>query len=178
MAEIPVERKGGIPWWVWALLAAILIALAIWWIAADDDVETAEPVAVEAVEPLAPGPVAPVAGEADMTIASILASPGQFVGRDDFQAEVAVPEVPTDRGFWVEDQGQRLFAVIVDEPREVPLDINSGQRLRVTQGMVRDATFLPQLPGASIDDATRRIIESQNVFLVVDEENIEILSRP
>jgi hypothetical protein len=27
MAEIPVERKGGVPWWVWLLGALLLLAL-------------------------------------------------------------------------------------------------------------------------------------------------------
>lgn len=52
MAEIPVERKsGGMPWWVWALLAAILVALLIWWATDTDDRSQVEPVGVEAVEP-------------------------------------------------------------------------------------------------------------------------------
>lgn len=51
MAEIPVERKeGGIPWWVWLVLAAIVAALLIWWATDNDEAQT-EPVGVEAVEP-------------------------------------------------------------------------------------------------------------------------------
>lgn len=37
MAEIPVQKKGGIPWWVWLLLAALAIVLLIWWMTDDDD---------------------------------------------------------------------------------------------------------------------------------------------
>ena len=41
MAEIPVEKKSSMTW-LWLLLAAILAALLIWWITADED--DAEPV--------------------------------------------------------------------------------------------------------------------------------------
>ncbi|MGB3795193.1 MAG: hypothetical protein WA957_02710, partial [Alteraurantiacibacter sp.] len=47
MAEIPVEKKSGVPGWLWLLLALILLALAIWWFAsqADEPDETPEAVA-------------------------------------------------------------------------------------------------------------------------------------
>lgn len=42
-------------------------------------------------------------------------------------------EVPSDHGFWIENQGQRLFAAISDEPRESRKDINPGQKLAITE---------------------------------------------
>ena len=183
MAEIPVEKKSSMAW-LWVLLAIILAALLLWWILGDDEeVEPIEPApATEVVGVQTPGPdpitpPEPVAMEPGVSIANILASPSQFIGRSDFQAEVTVPEVPTDRGFWIEDQGKRLFAVIIDNGAEQPKDINPGQQLRIREGMIRDATFISQLPGAPIDPDTRRILENQDVFLVVSERNIEILSR-
>lgn len=193
MAEIPVERVGSSKWWLWLLLALLLIGLLLWWVLDDDDeAAVVEPVAVvtdvgtapapEIVGAQTPGadpvtPPEPVAMEQGVSIANILGSPSQYIGRNDFQAEVAVPEVPTDRGFWIEDQGNRMFALIIDNPQEVPKDINPGQRLRVTEGMIRDATFIGQIPGKPIDQDTRRILQQQDAFLIVDEENIEILSR-
>ena len=44
MAEIPVEKKSSMTW-LWLLLAAILAALLIWWITADED--DADPVLAE-----------------------------------------------------------------------------------------------------------------------------------
>ncbi|MEW9853714.1 hypothetical protein [Novosphingobium sp. M1R2S20] len=170
--------------WLWVLLALIALALVIWWIAgsneneelANNEIVGAEPVAVAPVDPVAPA--SPNAGEGAFTIASILETPATYIGRDDFQADVAVPEVPTDRGFWVEHEGRRMFAIIIDAPREVPKDINAGQQLRVRNGMVRDATFLSDLPGKALDADTRRIANEQDAFLVVDEDDIEIMSRP
>ena len=176
MAEIPVEKKSSKAW-LWILLALILLALLIWWATDNDDDEVANEVVGEqtiGADPVTPPE--PVAMESGVTIADILGNPTEYVGRNDFQSEVSVGEVPTDRGFWVEDQGQRLFALIIDQPLEVPMDINSGQQLRITEGMVRDATFLSELPGVEIDADTRRIIEGQDAYLVVNEENVEILS--
>jgi hypothetical protein len=174
MAEIPVERKRNLAW-LWIVLALLLIGALIWWATARDGREVATvPVDTEArLEPAA----APVAGAGAATIANILASPAAYVGRDDFSGEFDVPDVPTDRGFWVEDEGQRLFALIIDEPREVPKDINPGQRLRISQGMIRDRNFLSQMPGRQLKPDTQQIIQEQDAYLVVDEDNIEILSR-
>lgn len=176
MAEIPVERKRNLTW-LWVLLPLLLVAALIWWATADDEGVVTEPVGTEAGTGAVAGQE-PVGNTArDVTIANILASPGAFVGRDDFSGEVDVPEVPTDRGFWVEDQGQRLFALIIDEPREVPKDINAGQRIRISRGMIRDKTFLAEMPGRPLKADTQRIIQEQDVYLVVDEDNLEILSR-
>ena len=67
-------------------------------------------------------------------------------------------------------------AVLVDNPQEVPIDINPGQRLRIREGVLCDATYLQQIPGEALDPDTKRLIEEQQVFLVVQEEAIEILS--
>ena len=40
-------------------------------------------------------------------------------------AEVRVAEVPTGRGFWIEDQGVRLYTLIVDRPGSEPVDIRT-----------------------------------------------------
>ena len=184
------------------MLALLLIGLLLWWVLGDDDEVAVEPLAAGpvATAPVLETPMEPsvgVAGPRDdlaavgpvpadapepvaqgpMTLAAVLGNPAAYIGRDDFAAEVAVPEVPTDRGFWVQDQGKQLFAILIDNPRERPIDINPGQRLRVKKGMLRDATFVSKIPGEPLDPDTRKILAQQPVYLVVDEENIEILSR-
>lgn len=174
VADINVERKKGMSW-LWWILGLILLALIAWWFlaAGDDDAETAtvvDPAPVTA--PVTPPEVVGQAG--GIAIADILGDPEGNVGQD-FSDEVTVADVPTDRGFWIEDQGARLFAIIIDEPTEDPLDINPGQTLRITEGVLRDTTFLSQIPGTPLDADTERLAEQQAVFLTVDEGNIEIL---
>ena len=84
-------------------------------------------------------------------------------------------EVPTDRGFWVEENGQRMFAIIIDNPAEQPKDINPGQTITITEAVLRDRSFVPQIPGAPLDQDTQNILNTQaEYFLTVDEENIII----
>lgn len=182
MADIDLERKrgGGMGWLGW-LLGLVVLALVVWWIWPDgDDAEFAEVDAVETVEPVTapaapaatPQPAADIPG---VSIGDILGSPDQYLGETFPRAEVTVVEVPTDRGFWIEDEGQRLFAIIIDQPQEQPMDINPGATLRIDEGMLRDRTYLPELPGAPLDAATENLAEQQDIFLVVEEEEITVL---
>lgn len=182
MAEIPVERKTA--WWPWMLLALVLLAALLFWLAtaADDDdsvidttaeLSDASDRATVVNEDL---PTATVA-EASYALSDVVENPTEFIGRDDFRGEVSVPSVPTDRGFWIEADGARLFAVLIDGPREVPVDVNVGQQLRVAKGMLRDATFIADIPGEELEADTLAILEDQDVYLVVHEDDIEITSR-
>ncbi|OBX18040.1 hypothetical protein A9995_13970 [Erythrobacter sp. QSSC1-22B] len=146
-----------------------MIGLLIWWATAGDDeeeliveTEMAEVITTPQVVGTAPG----------ISIGDILGD----LGRDDFRAEVTVPADAemTDRGFWIEDEGERLYVILNDGPMEEPVHINPGQTLRIDQGMLRDRTFFPDLPG-QLDATTENIAEQQPIFLVVDEDNIEIL---
>lgn len=171
MAEIPVTHKSNKSW-LWLLLALLLLALLIWWLLADDDevIDTAAPIAIEQSEPMMAEP----AGV--MTISAILANPQSYYGRDGFTAEVGVAGPLTDRGFWVTDaDGNRMLAIVIDEPREVPIDINAGQRLRISGGTVRNPSDVANIPGVPLDNDTIQIMEGQQAVLVVDESNIEIL---
>jgi PIN domain nuclease of toxin-antitoxin system len=49
-----------------------------------------------------------------------------------------------------------------------------GQRLTIHEGTLRDASFLPQLPGDPLDEVTARTAREQDIFLVVDERQIEV----
>lgn len=171
MAEIPVTQKSSKSW-LWLLLVLLLLALLIWWLLSDDDevIETAEPVAIEQTEPMMTEP----AGV--MTIAAILENPQTYYGRDGFTAEVGVAGPLTDRGFWItDDAGNQMMAIIIDEPREVPIDINAGQRLRITGGTVRNPSEVTNIPGVPLDNDTMQAMQGQPAVLVVDENNIEIL---
>ena len=189
MADIDVERKGGMGW-LWWLLGLIILALLIWWFVAagDDDaeVETVPPVAEQEVGTEAPPPPVPVAQGPFTTVASVLADPAAAAGQPfNAAAPMQVAEVVSDRGFWVEEQGQRLFVVINEgaqtDPQpgtadvqgtqaEMP-DVNQGDRVTITEGMLHSAADLQNLQGP-IDDQTRQVLQGQQVFLVTDGRNI------
>ena len=176
MAEIPVEKKSSMAW-LWILLALLLVALLLWWVLDDDD-EVETPLAPVAEAPITPATTPEMIAEAPgVTIGDVLGNPTAYVGRDDFRAEVAVPTDAemTDRGFWIEDEGERLFAILYDGPMEEPIHINPGQSLRISEAMLRDRTYLPEIRGDALDADTQAIAEAQPIFLVVDEDNIEIL---
>lgn len=177
MADIDVERKSGNRW-IWWVLGLIVLALLLWWLLAgrgDDDADL-EPVTATAVEPITPATTPEVVAAAPgVSIADILGSPDEYLGQNWQDESVNVVEVPTDRGFWIEDQGARMYAILIDNPAEEPLDINPGQQVRITQAVLRDRTYLPQIPGEPLDAQTQQTAEGQPIFLTVDESNIEIL---
>ncbi|HCO45826.1 MAG TPA: hypothetical protein DIT44_04110, partial [Erythrobacter sp.] len=74
--------------------------------------------------------------------------------------------------------GARMFALIIDEPREVEIDINPGQELRISDGMIREGGEVSDVEGVPLDDDTLAVLADQDVFLIVDEDNVEILERP
>lgn len=180
MAEIRMEKKKSGLGWLWILLAILLIALLAWFFLADDDravvsgdANPTETVVMTGTSATATGTAEPAGST---TLATILENPQQWIGRE-YSGTVTVPEVPTDRGFWIEENGTRMFAIIVDEPREVPKDINPGQQIRL-RGTVRDASYIPELPGEPLTAGTENIARNQPVYLVAGEDAIEILERP
>lgn len=177
MAEIPVQKKSHA--WVWVLLALIALALLAWWAFAegDDDAEMVDNdayVVTDPVVPATPGADAEANAQAGLALGAILANPAQYYGQE-YSGEVSVGDELTDRGFWIENNGERMFALIVDQPREVPIDINPGQRLRIDGGTVRNPADPGDIPGVPLDDDTRRILADQDAVLVVNEADIDIL---
>lgn len=180
MAKIDLERKkrGGGGWLV-GLAVLALLALVAWWIWPDTGDDMALDEGPEVVEPVGEGVGAtepPLTGE--LTLSTIAANPQGFVGQT-FSGEVRVVDVPLDRGFWVAptgaqaQQGQRVFALIVDTPQERPFDVQEGQTLRLMNATVRDTTFLPELSGRPLDSRTEQVAREQTAFLVVNEDAIQ-----
>ena len=177
MADIDLEqRRGGGAGWLWGILGLLGILLIAWWAwpGGDDiDLDTLESEPTAEVQPLPEA--APTADQPVLTVVMIGESPATYMGQT-LSAEVTVTEVPTDRGFWIEEDGQRLFAIIIDQPQERPLHVQANTRVRLDRATVRDATYLSELPGAPLDADTEQIARDQEVFLVVDERSIHVVS--
>lgn len=145
MAEIDVERKSSS--WIWWVIGLIILVLIMWaWLAGDDDedaVVTPVTIAAPIEEPTAakPPPPEPIA-QGPLSLADLLGNPGAYIGQgvDLAPDAVRVAAVPSDRGFWVEDGGARVFVIINEPPPpdaneamvNEPLNIQPGQSVRIT----------------------------------------------
>lgn len=174
MPELQLQRREGAPWWAW-LLAVAALALVIWWIV---DLATPDRRAENVV------PQQQVAGERQETVATgdplpvalIVTDPNTYLGQP-VSGEATVTEVVSNRGFWLEENGQRLF-VVIDEPTPETKEINPGQRIRLT-GTLSDANRASGMAGIQALEAdTKSILDQQRAFIVVDERDITILDRP
>ena len=174
MADINVERKGPSIWpWI---IGLIILALLIWALAAlldndDDEVVLDEPVPAVVEEPIAP---APIAGAA-LPVAAILANPASYMGQT-VSGTAMVGSDPTDRGFWIEDQGQRMLVVINEPPNET-ININEGQMVRLTDARVYNSDNMMEIAG-QLDADTRQIAEGEPAVLAVNWTNVDIMERP
>lgn len=177
MADINVERREGANIWPW-IIGLIVLGLLVWALAeafGDDDEVAVEPAPVEAVEPLPPVAAPPAVAAAGLPVAAVLANPASYFGQT-ISGEARVVEVPTDRGFWIEDGGQRMFVVINEPPNET-MDINQGQMVRLNNARVYNETNMDEIAD-QIDADTRRIADGEQAVLAVNHVDVEIMNRP
>lgn len=186
MADIDIERKKKSPLpWILGLLALALLAFLLMQSCGDEEevepavvTDTTTAVTAPVVAPVVP-PVtdtttvgatgaAGAAGAAGW-IGAVLA--GTSAGQS-ASGSGTVPETPSDRGFWIEDNGQRVFAVLA-EPMEQLKDINPGQRVTISNARVLPGSEVSQVP-QDVDADTRRIAEGQQYFLFVPSTAVQI----
>ena len=133
MAEIPVERKDGFPWWL-LLLGALLLGLLLWMFLASDNDDTV---------------VADYDDDATYVASTAVNS---AIDMDDLR----VTQLTGDMSFYAESMdGERHF-IVFDEvptpgtPKEGMLDINVGNIVDI-EGYIRDRNYtLPRTVKATI----------------------------
>lgn len=174
MAEIPVERKSSAKW-LWILLLLLLGALLLWWLLAEDD--KAELVEANTVAVEESADLDSVNATSEMALSSILANPSNYYGMEGYTGEVTIGGPLTDRGFWIENDGARMFAIVIDEPVERRIDINPGATLRLNGGTIREPSTISatDIEGDTLDQDTLDAITGEEVVLVIDEANMEII---
>ena len=129
MAEIPVTKKSGIPWWVWAILAALVLLLLFLFLGGGED-DVAD----------APADAAVVVADADTVtdLTTLERGTAALAGRQVDLDDVRVASMAGDRGFTVTDGAGATVLVVLDEVVPGPdsgddgrVDVNTGQVLDV-----------------------------------------------
>lgn len=189
VADIDIERKKGGGIWPW-ILGLLLLGLLAWGLSRcsgdDADDSAAVPVTDTAVAPsaVAPAPLPPVdpAAPADsatvaagtIPVAQIVANPAQFAGQP-VSGTARVVEVVSDRGFWIEEEGQRMFTIIAEpQAAEGRVNIEAGQTLQLS-GSVKQQGAGAAVP-TNLEEETRRLAEQQPAFLVVHPRDVSVVS--
>lgn len=85
-----------------------------------------------------------------------------------------VPETPSDRGFWIEENGQRVFAILA-EPSEQVRDIDPGQRVTISDARVMRGSEASQVP-PDVDAEARQTAQGQSYFLLVPARSVQIVA--
>jgi hypothetical protein len=167
MAEIPVEKKHGMPGWLIPLLVGLaILAIILFFVLGndDDDIERAD---IETTDTdryaLAAVAVDDVTDDRE----------GLMMGNEVELTNVRVGEVVNDEGFYVSDGNERIFVALDEVPTpqtpgtEGRYDINEGMMINLT-GRLRTADATPA-------GSTIRLPQGTDVYFYA--QRAEVLSR-
>lgn len=107
------------------------------------------------------------AAGAAVPVAQLMTSPHKWEGKT-VSVSGTVAEVVSDRGFWIDDQGQRIFVVLGEKgagtnAAEHAVDVKTGEQVTLTNAHV--FTNVSQVPGGHVEEKARGIIKGQRAFL-------------
>ncbi len=106
-------------------------------------------------------------------LASVFVDPGNFVGVRT-SGTATVGDVVSDRGFWLTDGDNRIFAIVrEDVPQQEMIDINEGQRIELT-GIMMAPGDPDDITGA-LEPETKQLAEQQDSLLLASWRDIQIL---
>lgn len=121
-------------------------------------------------------PMPPPPSETDtveIPVDVIMVTPGPHLGQA-VTGTAEVAEVPFDRGFWIEKNGQRMFAMIAQSPdMEQAVNVEPGQTLRLA-GVIYSSDLASRISG-EVDPEAMNAIADQPAFLLVDARNIVVV---
>ena len=178
MAEIPIEKKsgGGIPGWVWLLIALLIAGILLWVFTGDDDRDERVAETPVATQPMDTAQVGSAGGtDGPITDLGMLMTGGEeMVGRQVQLTNVPAGDVPTDAGFWITGENNAREYVVINEvrtpntPIEGKVDVNPGDRVDIV-GTVRSAAAgAPEgaaipAPTAPLPEGIGHYIEAERV---------------
>ena len=194
MANIPVKKKSGFPWWI-ALLALVVVAGLIW-LFMEQAPEAEDALATDDTEQLDGQAVATADVDADveagpLVMTGMLYDPADetLVGREVEVSDLRVVNVLGDVTFTVAAEGDPANTALVVLDQEMTpgaegvegrYDINAGQTVALF-GSIQELTASDvssldlQAPGADSFSAGDRYIRAQRVEISgADLENVEV----
>lgn len=109
-----------------------------------------------------------------IAVTKVYAAPVDFVGAT-VVGKAKATKVISDRGFWVNHNGEKIFAVVrEDVPSHEMIDIDKGQRLKFG-GVLVDGDNWEQVAG-NLEPQTKKTLKEQPYFIAVHWDNIEIMN--
>lgn len=152
----------------------------------DEKVQPAPPGATVEAPPVAatPAPIEPVAASDAATqgaagapadagripVVAILADPSAYTGRQ-VSGTVRVADVPTPRGFWIEDGGRHMLVLLDRASGAQGAPISQGQTIRLT-GTVQDGTAAAS---GTLDPEARQLLGTQRAYLLVAPRDVSVM---
>ncbi len=178
MAEIAIEKKSqGTSWWLWLLLALIVIGGLIWYFAARDRDSSTETRNRSDTTATNSGTIT------DMSVLYNVSNPSDYVGRTVSSAPVRVLSVTGDRTFWVGDAIGRQSLVVLKQQAtpgqpatEGRYDVNPGQMVKVYGQVERFPGFAEAQKMWNVNDSTKAQLDVQKVYVAAD--RLDITQRP
>ena len=160
MAEIPVTKKSGVPWWVWAALALLVLLLLFFFLRGDDEIAEVETIDRDPAVVLTDADGVGVITDLTTIANGTAALDGRQVDVDG----VRVVSMAGDRGFTVADDSGATAFVVIDEIVPGPdsgddgeVDVNRGQTVdirgevfEVVDGRVNNEPIEGLPPGTQI----------------------------
>lgn len=176
MAEIKVEHreKSGVGRWLLPLLLLGLVVAAVLAMRNRGEDRTVASTATPTVS-AAGGEVA----GGMIPVATIVGAPAQYANQT-VSGTARVAQVVSDRGFWIEENGQRMFVVLGEKgagtnAAEHAVDIKSGGTVRFTNAHV--FTSADQVPGGNVEAEARQAIANQPAFLHVNPGDVQTVQQ-
>jgi hypothetical protein len=151
----------------------LVVAALIWWVVdaatpeRDAEVATATPAVTEPAATPGTQPAATPGAEAatpELPLAAIAANPDAYFGKP-VSGLATVTEVVGDRGFWIEQDGNRIF-VIKAEPLVESVNIVAGNEISFTGTVMNPDGMEKQVPGLlQMDKDTLRMMQGLPAFI-------------
>ena len=166
MPELDIQRRpAGASPWIW-VIGALVLALAVWgfWAATTQGRDRTAALPAERVA----GERAEARGPEMLPIAALMTTPNQYFQKP-VRGAATVTEVVSDRGFWVEDAGQRVFVVLGEGITEKEVNIEAGQKVEI-EGLFLEQTRSTEVP--QLEPEAQTIAATQAGFIRADSVDI------